>query len=93
MNDEMRKMMENMGCKNMMNKMMSNNNNTNYVFDYGTEELKILFEDWLSTLEEEILEFAKSNQNLTAEDISKHFKLTIESSKVLHKNLSDKKKL
>jgi hypothetical protein len=46
---------------------------------YATPELRGLFEEWLSQIEDEIIEFLEERDAVVPEDLAKHFKLSKES--------------
>lgn len=46
---------------------------------YSTPELRGLFNDWLSEIEQELLDFLKERERTNYDEVSRHFRLKRES--------------
>ncbi len=46
---------------------------------YSTPELRGLFNDWVYSIEQEILDFLKGHKKVDPDEVAKHFKLSRES--------------
>ena len=46
---------------------------------YSTPELRGLFNDWVHSIEKELLDFLKMRKKVDPDEVSKHFRLTRES--------------
>ena len=60
---------------------------------YATPELRGLFEEWLSQIEGELIEFLGEKDAVAPEDVAKHFKLSTESAIFLISRLARQGKL
>jgi hypothetical protein len=71
---------------------MSAGFNDDELAKYSTPELRVLFNEWLIQLEQEVSEFIKNNENNRVEAVAKEFKISGESAGYILTRLSDKNK-
>ncbi len=76
----MRKMMEGMDDFNPMEMgktMMSAVARVSEMSFYATPEIRSMFEEWLTSIEDEIFEFIHAENEVNPENVSKHFKISM----------------
>jgi DNA-binding CsgD family transcriptional regulator len=60
----------------MCKKMMSSMNKTSELATFATPEVRQLFEEWATQIEEEIMDYIKESKTDETEKIAEHFKLS-----------------
>jgi len=74
----------------MCREMMVGFQETASTAKFATPELRGLFNEWCEQIESEIIEFAKKEEKIKVEDLSKEFKLSEESIKFLLNRLASR---
>ena len=74
----------------MFNAMMNDSSNPGELSGYAPSELRMLFEDWLQQLEEEILAFAESRTSLKPEEVADAFQISRDSAAFVLKKMTQK---
>ncbi len=77
----------------MCKKMMSSIGKANELASFATPEIRALFEEWATQIEEEILAYVRESKTDTIERIAEHFKLSKESVTFFLTRLSKKGKI
>lgn len=75
----MRKMMEGMDDFNPMEMgktMMSAVARVSEMSFYATPEIRSMFEEWLASVEDEIFEFVREENEVNPDNVAKHFKIS-----------------
>ncbi|VAX24855.1 hypothetical protein MNBD_IGNAVI01-478 [hydrothermal vent metagenome] len=55
---------------------------------YATPEIRLMFEEWLASIEDEIFEFVQSEKEVNIDSISEHFKISKEAAKFFLNHLA-----
>ena len=55
---------------------------------YATPEIRLMFEEWLASIEDEIFEFVQSEKEININSISEHFKISKEAAKFFLNHLA-----
>ena len=55
---------------------------------YATPEIRLMFEEWLASIEDEIFEFVQSEKEVNINSISEHFKISKEAVKFFLNHLA-----
>jgi hypothetical protein len=77
----------------MCKKMMSSISKSSELASFATPEVRQLFEEWATQIEEEILNYIKESQITETEKVAEHFKLSKESVTYFLTRLSGKGKI
>ena len=75
----MRKMMEgneDFNPMEMCKTLMSSVSQVSEMSFYATPEIRLMFEEWLASIEDEIFDFIKSENEININDISEQFKIS-----------------
>ena len=80
-------------AKEMFERMMNDTTTEDELSEYATPELRVLFEDWLIQLEEEITEFVQEREKTKPEDVAEAFKISKESAKFVLARLDQKENI
>jgi len=74
----------------MFKTMMNDSSNTGELSEYAPSELRVLFEDWLLQLEEEIKAFAENRRSLKPEEVADAFQISRDSAAFVLKKMTQK---
>ena len=55
---------------------------------YATPEIRLMFEEWLASIEDEIFEFVQREKEINIKSISEHFKISKEAAKFFLNHLA-----
>ncbi len=87
----MRKMMEDTEDFNpmeMCKTMMTTVSKVSEMSFYATPEIRLMFEEWLASVEDEIFEFIQKENEINPNNISKHFKISESAAKFFLNHLA-----
>ncbi|GBD86832.1 hypothetical protein BMS3Abin03_00756 [bacterium BMS3Abin03] len=87
----MRKMMEgneDFNPMEMCKTMMSSVAQVSEMSFYATPEIRLMFEEWLASVEDEIFDFINKENEINPENISKHFKISKDAAKFFLNHLA-----
>lgn len=87
----MRKMMESNDdfnpmemCQNVLRTVTK----TSEMSFYATPEIRLMFEEWLASIEDEIFEFVQNEKEINIKNISDHFKISKDAAKFFLNHLA-----